>query len=233
MKAGGPSGAKTALAYNHVKRRILEGTYSPGYRLVLEQISREASVSTVPVREALRRLEAEGYVVYNHNAGARVAELDAASYDAIQQVIAVLEGAATASAAPFVTGEALAQAKVLNEEMRRCRELFDAEGFMELNGKFHDLLCGPCQNERLLELLNGERSRMSILRQPTLGIILRLAEQFIDDHDRLIALIAVDPYSTDIQMLAQAHKQRILEAVRSATATAQTKGGKEELVGQV
>lgn len=217
MKAAGPAGAKTTLAYDFIKRRILEGAFSPGYRLVLDQIAREARVSTVPVREALRRLEAEGYVVYSHNAGARVAELDSASYESTQHVIAVLEGAATASAAPLLRDEDLSRARALNDEMRRCRELFEAERFMELNGEFHDLLCGPCPNVRLMELLSSERSRMSIIRKPTMGIILRLSDLFIQDHEELITLITQNPHNSEIQLLAQAHKGRILEAVRTET----------------
>jgi DNA-binding GntR family transcriptional regulator len=225
MKATVPKGAKTTLAYNFVKRRILEGAFTPGYRLVLDQISREANVSTVPVREALRRLEAEGYVVYSHNAGARVAELDSASYESTQHVIAVLEGAATASAAPFLRNEDLSRARALNDEMRRCRELYEAERFMELNGEFHELLCGPCPNDRLMELLSSERSRMSIIRKPTLGMILRLSDLFIQDHEQLLTLISQDPSNSEIQILAQAHKGRILEAVRSEAGVA---GGRQD-----
>ncbi|MFJ5700556.1 GntR family transcriptional regulator [Arthrobacter sp. NPDC093139] len=210
-----PLGTKTSQAYEYVKRRILDGTYSPGHRLVLENISREADMSQLPVREALRRLEAEGYVAYKHNAGARVAELDPAAYESTQAVIAVLEGAATAGAAPYVTPDAIRKAEELNQEMRRRRELFDAEGFMDLNAQFHDLLCSPCPNAHLMELLESERSRMALIRKPTLGIIMRHAAEFVEDHDQLLELLKTNPHSPEIQLLAQAHKRRILEAVQT------------------
>lgn len=215
MKNTRPLGAKTGRAYEYVKRRILDGTYGPGYRLVLENISREADMSQLPVREALRRLEAEGYVSYKHNSGARVAELDPAAYESTQHVIAVLEGAATAGAAPLLTPDALARAAVLNDEMRRRRELFDAEGFMELNAEFHELLCAPCPNEHLLAILESERSRMALIRKPTLATVMRHSAEFIEDHDLLLKIIAQDPRSPEIQMLSQAHKRRILDAVHS------------------
>lgn len=215
MTKNRPLGTKTAMAYEYVKRRILDGTYAPGRRLVLENISRDADMSVLPVREALRRLEAEGYVTYKHNAGASVAELDPEAYESTQHVIAVLEGAATAGAAPLVTPDVLARATALNDEMRRRRELYDAEGFMELNAEFHDLLCAPCPNKHLLEILESERSRMALIRKPTLGIIMRHSAEFIEDHDLLLKLIEQDPRSPEIQILSQAHKRRILEAVHA------------------
>jgi len=72
-----PNGlSKQERAYALIRRRILEGTYQPGYRLIISTLADELGVSAVPVREAIRRLEAEGRVVYRHNAGSRVAPLD-------------------------------------------------------------------------------------------------------------------------------------------------------------
>ncbi|MDQ0867324.1 GntR family transcriptional regulator [Arthrobacter globiformis] len=219
MRKVRPLSTKTSQAYEYVKRRILDGSYAPGYRLVLDNIAREADTSQLPVREALRRLEAEGYVTYRHNAGASVAELDPDSYESTQAAIAVLEGAATADAAPFLTAEVLSKAVDLNNEMRRRRELFDAEGFIDLNAQFHDLLCSRCPNVHLLELLEGERSRMARIRQPTLGIVMRHSAEFVADHDRLLEMLRTNPRSPDIQLLAQAHKRRILEAVHTEAVT--------------
>lgn len=217
MEGDRPRGAKTGIVYQFVKRRILEGTYLPGHRLILDDLSRELDVSQLPVREALRRLEAEGYVTYRHNQGARVAEPDSSAYESTQYVISVLEGAATACAAPLITADRLSRARELNEAMRVRREQFDIEGFMELNEQFHDLICEPCPNIHLFELLKTESSRMALIRRPTLGIVMRHSQEFIDDHDRLLTLIEQDPSSSEIQILAQAHKRRMLYAVQSET----------------
>ncbi|HWH26780.1 MAG TPA: GntR family transcriptional regulator [Pseudolysinimonas sp.] len=206
-------GAKAGHAYDYVKRRILDGSYSPGSRLVLEEISSETHMSQLPVREALRRLEAEGYVTYKHNAGARVAQLDPVTYEGTQQVVALLEGAATAAAAPLLSAIDLEQARQINEGMRQKRQDYDADGFMELNAQFHDLLCKSCPNAYLLELLASERSRTAAISRPTFGIIMKHSAEFIEDHERLLDLIAKDPGSEQIQLLAQDHKMRILRAV--------------------
>ena len=87
--------SKSQAAYDAVRERILDRTYEPGYRLVLQTIADELKCSVVPVREAIRRLEAEGLVVFTQNKGATVAEVDAELYLNTMQTLAILEGSAT------------------------------------------------------------------------------------------------------------------------------------------
>ncbi|MDT7752584.1 MAG: hypothetical protein QOD96_6246, partial [Pseudonocardiales bacterium] len=56
--------SKSQHAYEVIKSRIVDGSYSAGYRLVLDRLARELRVSPVPVREAVRRLEAEQFVQF-------------------------------------------------------------------------------------------------------------------------------------------------------------------------
>ena len=92
--------SKSELAYAHIHDRIIHHEYSPGYRLVLGTIADELQMSVVPVREAIRRLEAEGYVTFERNVGARVAVPDESEYVHTMQVLSLVEGSATAEAAP-------------------------------------------------------------------------------------------------------------------------------------
>src|SRR5215207_5753378 len=68
---GAPT-SKADHAYETILRSILDGEYEPGERLVIERLARELGVSVVPVREAIRRLEADGYVTFTRNIGATV-----------------------------------------------------------------------------------------------------------------------------------------------------------------
>ena len=77
MTSVGNQASKHERAYLLIRSRILDGSYTPGSRLVIDALAGELGISPVPVREAIRRLEAEGKVVYRHNAGARVAETGA------------------------------------------------------------------------------------------------------------------------------------------------------------
>src|SRR5690606_23538307 len=72
--------SKSQRAYRSIKAKIYDGSYSPGYRLVLNRLAAELQVSTVPVREAIRMLEAEGLVHFERNIGAQVAMIDPTQY---------------------------------------------------------------------------------------------------------------------------------------------------------
>ena len=60
---------KQERVYQAIRERILSGAYGPGYRVVIDALAEEFEVSALPVREAIRRLEAEGLVIYRPNAG--------------------------------------------------------------------------------------------------------------------------------------------------------------------
>src|SRR5690625_3941126 len=109
--------SKSERAYRMIRERIDNGRYVPGYRLVIAPIAEELQVSAVPVREAIRRLEAEGLVTFERNIGAQVALMQETEYQHTMQTLALVEGYATALAAPFVTPEQLARARRINETM--------------------------------------------------------------------------------------------------------------------
>src|SRR5699024_7788780 len=72
--------SKSEMVYHRVRDRILSGQYGAGFRLVRDQLAREFDVSPVPVREAIRRLEAEGLVTFTRNVGAEVTGVNERDY---------------------------------------------------------------------------------------------------------------------------------------------------------
>lgn len=57
--------SKQQLAYDYLKAGIDRGLYAPKQRLVIDTLAKELSISPVPVREAIRRLEAEGLIIFS------------------------------------------------------------------------------------------------------------------------------------------------------------------------
>ena len=94
--------SKQEWTYSVLRGRIVNGTYAEGHRLVVDAIARELEVSPMPVREAIRRLEAEGWVHYERNHGASVRPLDDDTWAQAMEAVAVLDGHATAIAAPHL-----------------------------------------------------------------------------------------------------------------------------------
>ena len=142
--------SKSEQAYQTVKARIVEGTYTPGYRLVLGTIARDLGFSVVPIREAIRRLEAEGLVKFERNVGATVAGIDPTEYLYTMQTLSIVEGAATALSAPLIDAVAIARARAVNAEMRDCLQHFDPVRFTRLNQDFHSVLFEHCPNPHIL-----------------------------------------------------------------------------------
>lgn len=150
--------SKSEQAYRLIRERIDSGRYVPGFRLVLAPIAGELGMSVVPVREAIRRLEAEGLVTFELNVGAQVALLEETEYQHTMETLALVEGAATAFMAPSVTADQLRRAAEINERMRQSLEDFDPHRFTELNLEF-PVLFETCPNTHVL------RSRAPRLEQ--------------------------------------------------------------------
>src|SRR3954468_12390076 len=114
---------KQERVYREVRERILSGAYGPGYRVVIDALAEEFEVSALPVREAIRRLEAEGLVVYRPNAGAQVAPAEPGLFAEEMTVLAVLEGYATALAAAHLTAEDIARLSEITDQMAEAMDV--------------------------------------------------------------------------------------------------------------
>lgn len=204
--------SKSQLAYQWIKGRIATQTYTPGYRLVLGSIAGELDMSVVPVREAIRQLEAEGLVHFEHNVGARVAMVDDAQYRHSMEALSILEGSATAMSAPLLTSDDLKLARAINAQMIETLEHFNPSAFTQLNQQFHAALIAPCPNPRLHELVTSEMSRLNRLRDSTFSFVPGRAHESVREHEQIVALIEVGAPITEIERVARAHHTATLDA---------------------
>lgn len=211
--AEGGTTSKSQLAYEWLRDRIVTHRFTPGYRLVLSQIAGELGVSTVPVREAVRRLEAEGLVTYEKNIGAQVALVDEGEYVTTMQTLAVVEGAATGFSAPLLTSEDLATARAVNQRMRDSLEHFDPRRFTELNEEFHASLFLHCPNRDLVDQVHRGWSRLRMLRNSTFSFVPGRAVESVAEHDALIDLIERGAEPIDVELAARRHRTSTLDAL--------------------
>ncbi|MEV0055241.1 GntR family transcriptional regulator [Saccharopolyspora shandongensis] len=206
--------SKSQLAYEWLHDRIVSHRFTPGYRLVLSQIAGELGISVVPVREAIRRLEAEELVTFEKNIGAQVALVDESEYVTTMQTLAVVEGAATGFSAPLLTADDLARARAVNQRMRESLEHFDPRRFTELNEEFHAVLFARCPNEHITDLVRRGWSRLRMLRDSTFSFVPGRAVESVAEHDHLIALIENGADPIDIELAARRHRTATLDAFR-------------------
>jgi DNA-binding GntR family transcriptional regulator len=208
--------AKSEYAYRSIRERILAGDYARGARLVLDQLARELSVSVVPVREAIRRLEAEGFVTYQRNVGAQVIGIDLDQYSHAMESLALLEGYATALSAPVLEAADLDRAREANARMRHSLDPFDPVGFTTGNREFHEILCSRCPNTHLRSMIGREWSRLDMLRRSSFTFVPERAERSVEEHDILLQLISVGAPAEQIESFARNHKLRTASALSAA-----------------
>ncbi|MGK0715246.1 GntR family transcriptional regulator [Leucobacter sp. W1153] len=205
--------SKSEQAYDILQRRIMDGTYGPGFRLVIDQLGREHGISSVPWRESLRRLEAEGWVDIVPNVGALVKTFDTDAWKRTIRLLARLEGLATALSAERLTVDDLARARELNAAMRESLEAYDTARFGSLNRQFHELLCSRCDDERLMGMVHQEWLRMDIIRRSAFWYAPGRAVASIAEHETMIEMIEAGNDPDLIETEARAHEVRTLKAV--------------------
>jgi DNA-binding GntR family transcriptional regulator len=205
---------KQERTYTVLRDRIHSGAFAPRARLNIDALARELGVSAIPVREALRRLEAEGWVKFQPNVGAIVAPVDATAWEQQMVAVAILEGAATADAAAHLSGSDLAGIKALAAEMERVAAEGDPTEFSRLNRRLHAAIFAHCANEYLIELLDQTNRRLDRIRDTMFAYLPQRAKAATGEHARLIELLESGD-SAEIERYARWHKLQTVEAYRA------------------
>jgi DNA-binding GntR family transcriptional regulator len=156
------------LAYGALRDAIVRGRFDFGEPLRQEELAAELGISRLPLREALRRLEAEGLVVMRPRRGYVVAEFSRAEIDEVFAIRALLEAEAGRRATERRGG---AETKALKALLRQLEEAgaakpLDAEAFARANSAFHDFfvdLGGGPLLARMLRVLRAAAERYTRL----------------------------------------------------------------------
>lgn len=148
------SAAEDTIA-NRISRvlaeRIIAGELEPGSKLRQDHIAEEFDTSHVPVREAFRRLEAQGLAISESRRGVRVASFSKEAVEEVAIMRSVLEGLALRRSAPNLTPAILDEAMAA---MIAGDTASNARAWYEANRRFHHLLLAPCKMPRLLAAID-------------------------------------------------------------------------------
>ncbi|MGH8966423.1 MAG: GntR family transcriptional regulator [Actinomycetes bacterium] len=205
--------SKADQCYEILRQGIMQGTFGPGHRLVIDQLVRDYGISSVPWRESLRRLEAEGWVDIVRHAGAVVKTFDTGSWERTMQLLARLEGYATALSAPHLSAEDLERARTLNKQMGEALANFEPARFGALNREFHQLLCSRCDDERLAGLVEDEWTRLELIRRSAFWYAPGRAHASLAEHDGLVDLIEGGADPEMIETAARRHELNTVIAI--------------------
>jgi DNA-binding GntR family transcriptional regulator len=141
---------------NALRTAIVDGTLAPGAPLRQDAIARHFSVSAIPVREALRQLESEGWAKVEMNKGAAVAPLSADEATEIYEIRAALESLAIGLAIPAHTPASLRHAEAL---CKAAKAETDPSLYVARNEAFHLSLYEPAARPQLFEMIGTLHQR--------------------------------------------------------------------------
>jgi len=147
---------KKEMVIDKIRDIILTHKLLPGQKIVQDDIANELGVSKIPVREALRMLEAEGWVESNHGKGFVVAVQTIEDVYEMYVIRAALEGVAAREVTKLVqaekkVGKRLAQAEKFLEQME---EEISIQEWLQLNTEFHSSIYRESHLIRVIELIN-------------------------------------------------------------------------------
>jgi len=164
---------------------IVTGARPAGSRLVAARLAEELQVSRTPVREALIRLQREGFAQGDHNKGFAVAPLDEALARQIYPMVGALEGLAIIESGPLIKAQ-LPELRSANRAFAAAR--WDPRAAMAADQAFHRALLALCPNRRLMETLaslHHQTRRFEAIFMSEPGLI----DTSVDQHEAIIAAL--------------------------------------------
>lgn len=173
------------VAYDAIKEAILSFHLGPGETVVEAELARQLGISKTPVRDALSRLEKEGFVNKYVYKGYAVAEISRDDVIEIFHIRAALEGIAARQAAESFTIEELHKIRFLVSEQETALLSSDNRSASRLNREFHEMILSKAANQRLraiLDNLDDHLQRYRMLSNFQSGRLLKSVEE----HRRIV-----------------------------------------------
>jgi DNA-binding GntR family transcriptional regulator len=146
---------KQQMAYEIIRSNILDGTYKPQEHLVVSKLIDEIGISTIPIREALKQLEAEGLVKSYQHKGVQVVLYSPEEFEHLYMIRALLEGLAGRLGTEKITEAGIDRMKKLLGNMTLAEEKSDIKERVQLNFEFHQILYQAANCQQLNKMITN------------------------------------------------------------------------------
>lgn len=157
QQSGNTYRSLTQIIVGQIRQGIYDGTFKPGARLNIADLAQNFNASAVPVREALRNLEAEGLVEFRPNRGVIIRDLSASELRELCLMRLPMELLAATQAALHADDEALDALEVI---LKRMDEVAETEEWHTLHDRFHHEFYALSQLPRLTQYAEVLRGQM-------------------------------------------------------------------------
>lgn len=210
--------ARSSLAttiFKSLKKAIFSGQLKPGVRLIESSLATQFGVSSIPLREAIKKLEAEGLVEVIPYKGARVVQASPSDIEDAYAIVGVLEGYAAKLATPLLEPTHIDKMKKLHQEMQDEELKKDLKHWLKVNNEFHRTFVAPCKLPNLISLIHdkiGPLGRYWYIATTIPGAI----NDGINEHGQIIKAFE-DGDSDRVRLLVENHRiiagQRVKECL--------------------
>lgn len=198
------------LVLEAIREAIIGGTLKPRERLMEIQLAEELGVSRTPIREALRELELEGFIVMVPRKGAFVADMTFKDIADIFEIRAALEGLAAGLAAERITDEEMEEMERHLVEKADAIARGDMERLVEVDTRFHESIYKASRNDRLKGIINNLREQIQRFRATSLAYPGRM-KQSLEEHRGIVEAI----HARDVSLARQLTQEHIENAEQS------------------
>jgi DNA-binding GntR family transcriptional regulator len=220
MIGGGASRAEkkfkslTKLLTEKLREAIVSGKFAPGERLSEDKLGASLHVGKVALREALRSLEANGYVTFLPNNEVAVSKPTREDVQDYYSIASVLEGLAARLAVEKAQPEEVAHLRELHQLLKEACQKRDLPRYFDVNSSFHRFIAEIAGNERLYRLIDQLRQEIQKTRILSLHLPQRL-DYSMREHDQILdAFLKKNPTLAESTMVRHLNNQ--MEMLRKA-----------------
>ena len=199
-----------ALAYEDIRRAIVDGSLPPGQRIVPNALAAAAGVSRIPVLQALRRLESEGFVRITPHKDVVVTEISPEESRERFLLMSTLESLCVREARGKITPALLARLRAAHERIVAARAAGNAARAVAADGEFHRLLWEAARLRRVAQILQNIWDRGEYYRAMMHARRGGFASESVAEHERIVKALE----RGDVDEAARAieeHRMRAME----------------------
>ena len=215
---------KNAAVYEALREGIIDGQLKPGQKIIMSEVAKKFGLSEIPVREAIRRLESDGFVELTPHVGAVVSKIDERELVETYLIRIELEALATRLAAPHVTSHDIGFLEQKNREMKIAINKNMPEKLGRLNKEFHLRIYQAAPYPYLLKLISDLWEKVE-RTQSVFAYVPERATASVEEHTKIITALRLKDTLLAENLIKQQKNRTMLALQRYS------KNNESELIG--
>ncbi len=183
-----PFKTKNEATYEMLREEILQAKIKPGEKIIISDLSKKIGVSEIPIREAVKKLESEGFLTIMPHVGITVSKLDPDEIIEFYLIRIELESLAARLATPLIKEAEISSLQEINQELKSALQRDDREMLYALNKKFHFKIYAAANRPHLYKLIVDLWDKINWIRS-VFFLAPQIALDSLREHGEIIEAI--------------------------------------------